>query len=43
MACPFGLYGPMTGSAYGHLGFMNILGWADPDRDIAVSLLVTWA
>jgi CubicO group peptidase (beta-lactamase class C family) len=38
---PFGLYGPMTGSAYGHLGFMNILGWADPDRDIAVSLLVT--
>ncbi|MES1952729.1 beta-lactamase class C [Salinisphaera sp. S4-8] len=38
---PFGLYGPMTGQAYGHLGFMNILGWADPDRDIAASLMVT--
>ena len=38
---PFGLYGPMTGNAYGHLGFMNILGWADPDRDIAASLMVT--
>lgn len=40
-ANPFGLYGPMTGAAYGHLGFMNILGWADPSRDIAASLLVT--
>ncbi|WP_205527206.1 serine hydrolase domain-containing protein [Solimonas sp. K1W22B-7] len=38
---PFGLYGPMTGRAYGHLGFMNIFGWADPDRHIACSLLVT--
>lgn len=38
---PYGMYGPMTGKAYGHLGFMNILGWADPARDIAASLLVT--
>ncbi|MBO9469366.1 beta-lactamase family protein [Endozoicomonas sp. G2_2] len=38
---PFGLYGPMTGAAYGHLGFMNILGWADPSRDLSASLLVT--
>ncbi len=38
---PFGVYGPMTGRAFGHLGFMNILGWADPDRDISVGLLVT--
>lgn len=40
-AAPIGLYGPMTASAYGHLGFMNILGWADPARDVSVSLLVT--
>jgi len=31
----------MTAGAYGHLGFMNILAWADPARDISVSLLVT--
>lgn len=40
-ANPFGLYGPLTGNAYGHLGFMNILGWADPSRHLAASLLVT--
>ncbi|MGH8455753.1 MAG: serine hydrolase domain-containing protein [Stenotrophobium sp.] len=38
---PFGIYGPGTARAYGHLGFMNILGWADPARDISVGLLVT--
>jgi CubicO group peptidase (beta-lactamase class C family) len=40
-ATPVGIYGPMTAGAYGHLGFMNILAWADPARDISVSLLVT--
>jgi CubicO group peptidase (beta-lactamase class C family) len=40
-ASPFGIYGPATERAYGHLGFMNILGWADPERDISVGLLVT--
>jgi len=38
---PFGLYGPMTGQAFGHLGFMNILGWADPSRELSAGLLVT--
>jgi len=38
---PVGLYGPMTDSAYGHLGFMNILGWADPARKLSAGLLVT--
>lgn len=38
---PMSLYGPRTTGAYGHLGFMNILGWADPRRDIACALLVT--
>lgn len=36
-----GLYGPRCQQAFGHLGFMNILTWADPERDISVSLLST--
>ena len=37
----FGFFGPQTASAYGHLGFTNVLGWADPDRDISVALMNT--
>lgn len=38
---PAGIYGLQTQYAYGHLGFANIFGWADPQRDIAVSLMNT--
>ncbi len=38
---PVGLYGPMCRRAFGHLGFINIFAWADPDRDTAVALLST--
>lgn len=38
---PFGMYGPHTSSAFGHLGFINIFCWADPSRDISVSILTT--
>jgi len=38
---PFGLYGPRTEQAFGHLGFINIYGWADPARELAVALLTT--
>lgn len=38
---PMGMYGPFTHNAFGHLGFSNIMCWADYDRDIAVSLLNT--
>ena len=38
---PIGLFGPKTGQAFGHLGFSNILCWADPQRDISVSILTT--
>ena len=38
---PIGIFGPQTGQAFGHLGFSNILCWADPERDISVSLLNT--
>lgn len=38
---PFGLYGGNCSKAYGHLGFINIVCWADPERDISVALLNT--
>lgn len=38
---PFGLYGPNCGQAFGHLGFLNLLGWADPQRDISATFLNT--
>jgi CubicO group peptidase (beta-lactamase class C family) len=38
---PFGLYGGKCPNAFGHLGFINIVCWADPDRDISVALLNT--
>lgn len=38
---PIGLYGQSTTDAFGHLGFLNIFCWADPSRDISVSLLTT--
>jgi CubicO group peptidase (beta-lactamase class C family) len=34
-------YGPDTEHAYGHLGFTNIVTWADPDRDLAVALMTS--
>jgi CubicO group peptidase (beta-lactamase class C family) len=38
---PIGIYGRDTQYAYGHLGYANIFCWADPQRDIAVSLMNT--
>lgn len=38
---PFGLYGPKCHEAFGHLGFVSVLCWADPQRDISVALLNT--
>jgi CubicO group peptidase (beta-lactamase class C family) len=40
-ASPFGLYGPDTFKAFGHLGFANIFCWADPERATSVALLTT--
>lgn len=40
-ASPWGLYGPSTERAFGHLGFANNVVWADPERDISVALLTT--
>lgn len=38
---PFGLYGPRCRGAYGHLGFMSIICWADPKRELSAALLNT--
>jgi CubicO group peptidase (beta-lactamase class C family) len=38
---PFGLYGPRCGQAFGHLGFISVLTWADPARELAVAFLNT--
>lgn len=40
-ASPIGLWGPYSERAFGHVGFINILCWADPDRHIAASLQTT--
>ncbi len=35
------LFGPDTESAFGHLGFTNIIGWADPDRALSGAVLTS--
>ena len=35
------LFGPDTSRAFGHVGFTNILTWADPAREIAVALMTS--
>lgn len=37
----FSLYGPFTPRAFGHIGFTNVIGWADPERDVAAALLTS--
>ena len=37
----FSPYGPYTRHAYGHIGYTNILCWADPERRVAVALLTS--
>jgi len=34
-------YGPDTPHAYGHIGFTNIISWADPERQVAAALLTS--
>jgi CubicO group peptidase (beta-lactamase class C family) len=34
-------YGPHTPRAFGHLGFTNVIAWADPDRQISVGLMTS--
>ena len=34
-------FGADTRFAFGHLGFINVMSWADPEREVAVSLMTT--
>jgi CubicO group peptidase (beta-lactamase class C family) len=38
---PFGIWGPNSRHAFGHLGLINKFAWADPERELSVSLLTT--
>ena len=38
---PFGIFGPNSARAFGHLGFTNIFAWADPSRQISVAILTS--
>jgi CubicO group peptidase (beta-lactamase class C family) len=40
-ASAFSLFGPDTEEAFGHLGFTNVLGWADPERALSVGLMTS--
>ena len=40
-ARPFSMFGPNTRQAFGHYGFINIIGWADPERQLAGALLTS--
>jgi len=37
----FSLYGPGTQHAFGHLGFTNIISWADPEREVAAAIMTS--
>jgi CubicO group peptidase (beta-lactamase class C family) len=37
----FSVYGRDTARAFGHVGFTNVVVWADPARDISVALLTS--
>ena len=38
---PFGIWGPNTRYAYGHVGLINKFAWADPQRELAASVLTS--
>lgn len=35
------LFGPQGPNAFGHYGFTNVIGWADPDRELSAALLTS--
>ena len=37
----FSLFGFNTSQAFGHLGWINIVGWADPQRALSGALITT--
>jgi CubicO group peptidase (beta-lactamase class C family) len=37
----FSLYGPFTPHAFGHIGFTNVVTWADPERELSAAILTS--
>ncbi|MFM7142248.1 MAG: serine hydrolase domain-containing protein, partial [Alphaproteobacteria bacterium] len=37
----FSLYGPFTPHAFGHVGFTNVVVWADPERELSAALMTS--
>jgi CubicO group peptidase (beta-lactamase class C family) len=37
----FSFYGPDTEHAYGHVGFTNVISWADPARQVSAALMTS--
>jgi CubicO group peptidase (beta-lactamase class C family) len=35
------LFGPDTTQAFGHLGFTNVVAWADPERELSAALVTS--
>jgi CubicO group peptidase (beta-lactamase class C family) len=35
---PFGVWGPNSRQAFGHLGLINNFAWADPQREVSAAL-----
>jgi CubicO group peptidase (beta-lactamase class C family) len=38
---PFGIWGPNSRHAFGHLGLVNKFAWADPQRDLSACILTS--
>ncbi len=38
---PFGVWGPKSRYAFGHLGLVNKFAWADPQRDMSACILTS--
>ncbi len=38
---PFGLWGPHSGAAFGHVGLINKFAWADPQRELSAAILTS--
>jgi CubicO group peptidase (beta-lactamase class C family) len=34
-------FGPSTEHAFGHLGFTNVVSWADPERQVAAAVMTS--
>ena len=38
---PFGIWGPHSRQAFGHVGLINKFAWADPQRELSAAILTS--